>query len=108
MRYIAKIAVQNDTGTAYIPAEPLPTDALLIVSDGEKYTIYEEGDELPLPPPTDEDAQHNAAIMAQIEAVEATINPRWIRTAPLGDTFAIMKLRDIENEVANLRTQLRR
>ncbi len=29
------------------PVEPLPTDAIKIVFDGEKYVIYELGDELP-------------------------------------------------------------
>lgn len=27
--------------------EPFPTDAIKIVFDGEKYTVYEQGDELP-------------------------------------------------------------
>lgn len=29
------------------PTEPLPTDAIKVVFDGEKYTVYEQGDELP-------------------------------------------------------------
>jgi len=36
------------------PSEPLPTDAKMIVFDGEKYIIYEVGDELPPEPVYDE------------------------------------------------------
>lgn len=30
------------------PSEPIPATAIKIVCDGEKYVIYEEGDELPV------------------------------------------------------------
>lgn len=33
------------------PTEQLPTDAIKIVFDGERYIIYELGDELPVMPP---------------------------------------------------------
>lgn len=36
------------------PIEAMPTDAKLIVFNGEEYVIYEEGDELPPEPVYDE------------------------------------------------------
>lgn len=33
--------------TCIVPAEPLPLDSLRNVFDGEKYVIYEPGDDLP-------------------------------------------------------------
>ena len=38
----------------FTPIEPLPTNAIKIVFDGEKYIIYEVGDELPPEPVYDE------------------------------------------------------
>ena len=43
MKTIAATVV-NDVIT---PTEAMPSDAKLIVFDGEKYIIYEEGDEIP-------------------------------------------------------------
>jgi hypothetical protein len=43
MRYITCVVV-DEVNT---PSEPLPKDARAIVFDGEKYVIYEDGDEIP-------------------------------------------------------------
>lgn len=41
-------------GNVLKPSEPIPATAIKIVCDGEKYVIYEEGDELPPEPVYDE------------------------------------------------------
>lgn len=41
----------------------------------------------------------------RIAAIEAAINPRWLRNAPLGDTFAIQKLQEIEAQIAAIRVE---
>ena len=38
----------------FTPIEPLPTNAIKIVFNGEQYVIYALGDELPLEPSYDE------------------------------------------------------
>lgn len=48
MKTIAIVKATGIDGDQYIsPVEPFPTDALAIVCDGEKYTIYQAGDILP-------------------------------------------------------------
>lgn len=36
------------------PSEPIPANAIRVVCDGTNYTVYEQGDELPLEPIYDE------------------------------------------------------
>jgi hypothetical protein len=43
MKTINAVLIQD----VLTPAEPLPTDAVKIVFNGEQYVIYELGDELP-------------------------------------------------------------
>lgn len=48
MKTIAIVKSTDIDGNQCItPAEPLPVDAIAIVCDGEKYTIYQAGDILP-------------------------------------------------------------
>ena len=50
MKIISAVLVDN----VLKPSEPLPNSAIHIVCDGEKYIVYEQGDELPHEPVYDE------------------------------------------------------
>jgi len=47
MKIINVTFVTTDDGLTVVPNEPLPQNSIANIFDGEKYTIYEEGDELP-------------------------------------------------------------
>lgn len=48
MKTIAILKGRDAEGNETIaPAEPFPANAIAIICDGEKYTVYEPGDELP-------------------------------------------------------------
>ena len=40
----------------------------------------------------------------QITALEATVTPRYFRSAALGDAYAISKMQEIEDKIAALRS----
>jgi uncharacterized protein YlzI (FlbEa/FlbD family) len=42
---IIDVAVVNDV---LCPSEPIPNTAILVLCNGKTYTVYEEGDELPV------------------------------------------------------------
>ena len=39
----------------------------------------------------------------QISAIESNITSRWLRMAPLGDSYAILKLQEIEDQIEIIR-----
>lgn len=48
MIVIDAAVTQGDTGDVYSPASPIPDDAVLTVFDGEKWTVYQRGDDIPV------------------------------------------------------------
>jgi hypothetical protein len=51
MRNIAIIKTTDTDGIESIgPAEPFPADRIAVICDGEKYIVYQQGDELPPTP----------------------------------------------------------
>lgn len=44
------IALDSEGNETISPAEPFPSDAIRIICDGAKYTVYQVGDELPPDP----------------------------------------------------------
>ena len=52
------------------------------------------------PPP------YTPTIQEQITALEMSITPRNLRAAALGDTFALNKIKQVEREIAVLRSKL--
>lgn len=48
-------------GEAIQPSEPFPDTAIKVVCDGQNYTVYEEGDELPPEPPAADPVPEGAA-----------------------------------------------
>lgn len=48
MKIINVTFVTTDDGLTVVPNEPLPQDSIANQFDGEKYIIYEVGDELPI------------------------------------------------------------
>lgn len=100
MKTIAILHGQNETGTVNYPAEPFPASALKIVSDGQHYIIYEEGDVLPeqpaiIPNPND-------AILAQIVALEETQTLRRMRESLSDPTW----INNLNVEISDLREKL--
>ena len=71
-----------------------------IYTDGETITVSYEVVAL-----TDE--EHNAIIQAEIVAEENKITPRNIRNAIKGDTFALNKITEVENNIVELRAKIR-
>jgi len=47
MKIIPIVITETETGELISPAAPFSTDAIAIVCDGTKYTIYEPGDTPP-------------------------------------------------------------
>ena len=50
MKIIPAVLVDN----VLKPSEPIPTNAIRVVCNGTNYTVYKQGDELPLEPVYDE------------------------------------------------------
>ena len=71
-----------------------------VYTDGAKITVSYEKVAL-----TDE--EHNAVIQAEIVAEEQKITARNIRNAIKGDSFALGKIDEVENNIAELRAKLR-
>ena len=71
-----------------------------IYTDGDKITVSYEVVAL-----TDE--EHNAIIQAEIVAEENKITARNIRNAIKGDKFALNKITEVENNIAELRAKIR-
>ena len=71
-----------------------------VYTDGDKITISYEIVAL-----TDE--EHNAIIQAEIVAEENKITQRNIRNAIKGDNFALNKITEVENNIAELRAKIR-
>ena len=53
------------------------------------------------------DGEHNAIIQQEIEQEENKITARNIRTAIKGDEFALNKITEVENNIAQLRAKIR-
>lgn len=53
------------------------------------------------------DEEHNEIIQMKIDEEEAKITARNIRGAIQGDNFALNKITEVENNIAQLRTKLR-
>ena len=53
------------------------------------------------------DEEHNAIIQAEIVAEENKITPRNIRNAIKGDKFALNKITEVEDNIAELRAKIR-
>lgn len=71
-----------------------------VYTDGDKITVSYEKVAL-----TDE--EHNVIIQAEIVAEEQKITARNIRNAIKGDSFALGKIDEVENNIAELRAKLR-
>ena len=71
-----------------------------VYTDGAKITVSYEKVTL-----TDE--EHNAIIQAEILEEENKLTARNIRNAIQGDSFAIGKIDEVENNIAELRAKLR-
>ena len=71
-----------------------------VYTDGAKITVSYEKVAL-----TDE--EHNAIIQQEIVAEEQKITARNIRNAIKGDSFALGKIDEVENNIAQLRAKLR-
>ncbi len=71
-----------------------------IYTDGDKITVSYEIVAL-----TDE--EHNAIIQQEIVAEEGKITARNIRNAIKGDNFALNKITEVENNIAELRVKIR-
>ena len=71
-----------------------------VYTDGETITVSYEVVAL-----TDE--EHNAIIQQEIVAEENKITPRNIRNAIKGDNFALNKITEVENNIAELRAKIR-
>ena len=71
-----------------------------VYTDGDKITVSYEKVELSA-------EEHNAIIQAEIVAEENKITARNIRNAIKGDEFALNKIDEIENNIAELRAKIR-
>ena len=71
-----------------------------VYTDGDKITVSYEKVAL-----TDE--EHNAIIQQKIVQEENKITPRNIRNAIKGDNFALNKITEVENNIAELRVKIR-
>ena len=71
-----------------------------IYTDGETIQVSYEVVELSA-------EEHNAIIQAEIVAEENKITPRNIRNAIKGDEFALSKITEVENNIAELRAKIR-
>lgn len=71
-----------------------------VYTDGDKITVSYEKVAL-----TDE--EHNAVIQAEIVEEENKITARNIRNAIKGDSFALGKIDEVENNIAQLRAKIR-
>lgn len=70
-----------------------------VYTDGETITVNYKQVELT-------EAEKRAKILAKIEYLERQQTPRIIRNAINGDEFAIGKIKEIEQEIQLLRTEL--
>lgn len=71
-----------------------------VYTDGETITVSYEKVTL-----TDE--EHNAVIQSEIVEEENKITARNIRNAIKGDSFALNKITEVENNIAQLRAKIR-
>lgn len=71
-----------------------------VYTDGDKITVSYEKVALT-------DYEHNAVIQNEIVAEEQKITARNIRNAIKGDSFALGKIDEIENNIAQLRAKIR-
>lgn len=71
-----------------------------VYTDGDKITISYEKVALT-------DYEHNAVIYQKIVEEENKITARNIRNAIKGDSFALGKIDEVENNIAQLRTKIR-
>lgn len=71
-----------------------------IYTDGDKITVGYEKVELSA-------EEHNAIIQQEILAEENKITARNIRNAIKGDNFALNKITEVENNIAELRAKIR-
>ena len=71
-----------------------------VYTDGDKITVSYEKVELSA-------EEHNAIIQAEIVAEENKITARNIRNAIKGDKFALNKITEVEDNIAELRAKIR-
>ena len=71
-----------------------------VYTDGAKITVSYEKVAL-------NDEEHNAVIQDEIVAEEQKITARNIRNAIKGDSFALGKIDEVENNIAGLRSKIR-
>ena len=71
-----------------------------VYTDGDKITISYEKVALSA-------EEHNAVIQAEIVEEEQKITARNIRNAIKGDSFALNKITEVENNIAQLRAKIR-
>ena len=71
-----------------------------VYTDGDKITVSYEKVALSA-------EEHNAVIQTEIVAEEQKITARNIRNAIKGDSFALGKIDEVENNIAELRAKLR-
>ena len=71
-----------------------------VYTDGAKITVSYEKVAL-------NDEEHNAVIQAEIVEEENKITARNIRNAIKGDSFALSKIDEVENNIAQLRAKIR-
>lgn len=71
-----------------------------VYTDGDKITVSYEVVELSA-------EEHNAIIQQEIVAEENKITARNVRNAIKGDNFALNKITEVENNIAELRAKIR-